>query len=735
MIATEQASVEAKPPTRIQDPMVVPSKVQSRHLERLAVVYIRQSTLQQVQEHRESTALQYALRSRAIAWGWSSDRVLVIDEDLGCSGASAEGRSGFQRLLAEVSLGHVGLVLGIEMSRLARSCRDWHQLLELCALFDTLLGDTDGLYDPRNYNDRLLLGLKGTLSEAELHVLRQRMNEGRLNKARRGELFNHAPMGYVRLPSGALAVDPDQQVQSVIRLFFEKFDQLGTLNALLRYLVRNQIRLPVRPFSGAERGQLQWHRPNRQTLRNLLHHPIYAGAYTWGRRPVDPRRKIPGRPSTGRKVATAEQCHILLKDRCPAYITWQQYEANRRRLAENRNRASTAAGEALIARGAPREGPSLLGGLLICGQCGQRMNVQYHGKRNLLRYACTRHYSSYAAPLCQGICGRVLDELIERLLLRVLEPASVELSLSAGADLQAEQRRLDQLWRQRLERTRHDSDRAARQYHATEPENRLVARELEKRWEQSLAQQRGVEEGYARFRREQPPQLSAADHAAVRMLSTNIPALWHSPQTPAVERQRIVRHLIERVVLTAPPEQEIADIRIHWAGGFVSHHQLVRPVARYQQLRDYDRLAQRITELRQSKHTSAQIAALLNAENWRPPKRRATFNAGMVRSLFYRRNRATARPAPYDLKPGEWWFGDLAHALQLPHPTLYSWMRRGWVNARRLDIGQGRWIVWADEQELDRLRRLRSCPRSWYCQPQAADLTRPKPWPQDSSKL
>lgn len=727
MIATERLASGPGLPAVIREPLVLPSKVQPRHLERLAVVYIRQSTLQQVQEHRESTALQYALRSRAIACGWSGERVLMIDEDLGCSGASAEGRSGFQRLLAEVSLGHVGMVLGIEMSRLARSCRDWHQLLELCALFDTLLGDADGLYDPRDYNDRLLLGLKGTLSEAELHVLRQRMHAGRLNKARRGELFNHPPMGYVRAAGGELAIDPDQQVQTVIRLIFAKFDQLRTLNALLRYLVRNQISLPVRPFSGASCGQLQWHRPNRQTLRNVLHHPIYAGAYTWGRRPIDPRRKIPGRPGTGRTVATAEQCQVLLKDRCPAYITWEQYQANCQRLAENRNLAS--------ARGAVREGPSLLSGLLVCGKCGQRLNVQYRGGSNSLRYACTRNHSSYADPLCQGICGRVLDELIARLVLKVLEPAAVELSLAAGADLTAEQHRLDQHWRQRLERSAYDADRAARQYHAAEPENRLVARELEKRWEQALADQRNVEEAYARFRREQPPQWTEADHAAVRQLSDDIPALWHSPQTTAAERQQIVRCLIDRVVLAAPQEQEIADVTVHWSGGLVSHHQLIRPVARYEQLRDFDRLSQRVTELRQSKHTSAQIADILNAEHWRPPKRRNTFNAGMVRSLFYRRNRAAARPVPYDLKPSEWWFGDLAHTLQLPHPTLYTWMRRGWVNARQLQSVQGRWIIWADDEELDRLRRLRKCPKTWHNQPQAADLTRPKPWPNDISKV
>lgn len=720
MIATNEAP-------RDHGSAVVPSKVRPRHLEQLAVVYVRQSTMQQVHEHRESTALQYALRSRAIAWGWNEQRVIVIDEDLGCSGASAEGRAGFQRLLAEVSLGHVGVVLGIEMSRLARSCKDWHQLLELCALFDTLLADTDGLYDPRNYNDRLLLGLKGTISEAELHVLRQRMNEGRLNKARRGELFNHPPMGYVRLSGGELGIDPDQQVQSVIRLIFEKFPELGTLNALLRYLVKNQIHLPVRPFGGAERGQLQWRRPSRQTLRNLLHHPIYAGAYTWGRRPVDPRCKVPGRPGTGRKVVDAEQSMILLKDRCPAFITWVQYEANRQRLADNRNLAWSP--------GAPREGPSLLGGLLTCGQCGQRMAVHYRGKRNKLRYACTRNYSSYASPLCQGISGRVLDELIAQLVLKVLEPASVELSLAASADIQAERKRLDEHWRQRVERAQYDSDRAARQYHATEPENRLVARELEKRWEQSLAQQRDVEEAHARFVHELPPQLTEADQASLRTLSTDIPTLWHSPQTTAIERQQIVRHLIEQVVLTAPSEQEVAEVRVRWSGGFVSNHQFIRPVARYEQLRDFDRLSQRIVELRQTKRTCGQIAQALNAEGWRPPKRRATFNAGMIRSIFYRRNRATARPVSYELEPNEWWFGDLAHKLQLPHPTLYTWMRRGWINAKQLQIGQGRWILWADAEEIDRLRRLRMCPKSWHNQPQAAELTRPKPWPIASSRV
>lgn len=700
--------------------LAMPSRVQPRHLERLAVIYVRQSTAQQVQDHRESTALQYALKDRAIAWGWSAERVLVIDQDLGQSGAHAEARAGFQQLLAEVGLDHVGLVLGIEMSRLARSCRDWHQLLELCALFGVLLGDTDGLYDPRGYNDRLLLGLKGTLSEAELHVLRQRMNEGRLNKARRAELFNHPPTGYIRDCCGGLIIDPDQQVQSVVKLLFEKFEQLGTLNALLRYLARNQIRLPIRVVGGSERGQLQWHAPNRQTLRNILRHPIYAGAYTWGRREIDARRKIPGRPATGRKVIEPEQCQVFLKDRCPAYITWTQYQQNRSRLEQNQNRAKS--------RGAPRDGSALLAGLLVCGQCGRRMVVQYGGG-DRLRYCCTRGMADYAQPLCQSLCGGVLDELIEKLVLGVLEPAALELSLAAATQMQQEQDRLERHWQQRLERCRHDAERARRQYQLAEPENRLVVRELEKGWEKALLEQRRLEEDYDRFRGRQPQTPGPAQRQEVLALAKDIPALWNAPQATAADRKIIVRHLVERVVVKAPSQRETVDVSVHWAGGYTSVHQLTRPVARYTQMRDYPQLANRIVELHALKRTSGQIAQTLNAEGWRPPKRRSTFNAGMVRQILHRRGASPPRPSSYVLKESEWWMGDLARKLEMPQTTLHRWMCRGWVNARKLESENGRWLLWADADELTRLRRLRASPRSWDCQPQAADLTRPKRWP------
>jgi DNA invertase Pin-like site-specific DNA recombinase len=304
--------------------LAVSSKIQPCHPDRLAVVYVRQSTIQQVTENRESTDRQYALVNRAIELGWSPDRILVIDEDQGKCGASAEDRLGFQRLLAEVSLDHVGLILGLEMSRLARSCKDWHQLLELCALFRTVLADQDGLYDPTDHNDRLLLGLTGIMSEAVLHLLRGRIRQGLLNKVRRGEVFLDPPVGYVRSPSGGFDLDPDEQVRAIVRLVFDQFGRLGTIRKVLRHLLAHDIRIGIRPHTGSDRGQLQWRLPTRDTVTNMLQHPIYTGYYCYGRRQTDPRRKKPGRRWSGRIVVPQEKYLALIPDRCPAYITRDQ---------------------------------------------------------------------------------------------------------------------------------------------------------------------------------------------------------------------------------------------------------------------------------------------------------------------------------------------------------------------------------------------------------------------------
>jgi DNA invertase Pin-like site-specific DNA recombinase len=399
-------------PRSLLDELGTP-KIQPGHRDRLAVVYVRQSTPQQVLNHQESTRLQYGLTRRAEALGWPSERIVVIDDDLGKSGASADGRVGFQRLVSEVSLDHVGLILGIEMSRLARSCKDWHQLLEICALFRTLIADLDGIYDPAQYNDRLLLGLKGTMSEAELHILKQRMDQGRLNKARRGELKFALPIGYVWTADGEIGFDPDEQVQEVIRLIFRKFAEMGTLGGLVRYLARNNIQLGVRIREGAGKGTLAWRRPNRMTLQNMLKHPLYAGAYAFGRRQGDPRRKRPGRPQSGRVVMERDNWHTLIPDHCPSYITWTDYDRNVARLQANRARATEM--------GAVRSGQALLAGLVICARCGCRLGVHYDdGPAGSYTYECVMKANNYGGARCQHVAGACLDAFVGQRVLAAL---------------------------------------------------------------------------------------------------------------------------------------------------------------------------------------------------------------------------------------------------------------------------------------------------------------------------
>lgn len=690
------------------DPDTEPSgKVRCEHLEHLAVVYVRQSTPQQVLDHQESTRLQYGLRRRAEALGWSPERVLVIDEDLGKSGTSTAGRTGFQRLVSEVSLGHVGLILGIEMSRLARSCADWYQLLELCALFQTLIADSDGVYDPAQYNDRLLLGLKGTMSEAELHILQQRLRQGRLSKARRGALAVPLPIGYVRRPAGEVVLDPDEQVQAVVRLIFRKFEDLGTLNAVLRYLVHHQIHLGVRLREGPSRGDLVWRRPNRMTLQNLLRNPLYAGAYAYGRRQTDPRRKQAGRPATGRVVQSAPQWFVLLHDQCPAYVSWEQYERNCARLQANRSRADAV--------GTVRTGSALLAGLIVCGRCGCRLRVQYGGRTHRPTYTCSMHHANYGTALCQSLAGPPLDQYVSTQVLAALAPAAMELSLAAAQHLERERTDVLRLWEQRRERAAYEVERAGRHYRALEPENRLVARQLARAWEETLIAQRQLEEDYHRFLRQQPHALSTAEEAALRQVAADIPALWHAPSTTVAEHKEIIRQVVEQVEVRIEGESEQVQVTIVWVGGNQTQGTLIRPVGRLDQLSTYLPLCERVRVLVGEGRSATAIAASLHAEGYRPPKQATCFDRGAVEDLIQRlglRPAAPRRHAVVSLDAEEWWLADLARALSMPRTTLENWIKRGWVQGCRQVLVQGRcqWVVWADQAEVDRLCRQRQRP-------------------------
>jgi DNA invertase Pin-like site-specific DNA recombinase len=681
-------------------------KIQREHRDRLAVVYVRQSTPQQVIDHTESTRLQYGLAQRAVELGWPADRVQVIDDDLGHSASGVHVRAGFQRLVSEVGLDHVGMVLGIEMSRLARSGREWHQLLELCSLSGTLLADPDGVYDPAEHNDRLLLGLKGTISEAELHLIKQRLWSGRISKARRGELAVPVPVGYLRRPDGTVELDPDEQVQSVVRLVFDLFDELATLNAVLRYFVDHGLQLGIRVRAGAARGELQWRRPSRIALQNMLRHPIYAGVYVYGRSKLDPRRRQEGRPFTGRVRRPREDWLVYLPDTLPAYIDITRHERNLARLEANRARSESM--------GALRDGPALLGGLIFCGRCGTRMTVRYQrGPQERMRpgYECSRAKADYGGPICQTLAGTCADRYVSDLLMTALAPAALEVSLHAAGQARQRREQVDRIWRQRLERAQYAVDRARRQYQLAEPENRLVVRELERNWENTLAEQRELTEEYDRFTATRPRTLTSEERERIRALASDIPAVWAATTTTDSERKQLLRHLVEKVSLTVVGDSERVTTQITWAGGHRTSGEFVRPVARLDQLSYFPRLAARARELAEAGHDAAAIAAALNSEGFRPPKRRERFGAEGIRHLLQdlgcvsRREQALRRSRPA-LGPDEWRLTDLARELGIPRITVYGWITQGRVTGRRAEDAHRSWILQADATELDRLRTL-----------------------------
>jgi len=577
-------------------------------------------------------------------------------------------------------------------------------------VFGTLLGDADGVYDPRDHNDRLLLGLKGTMSEAELHVLQGRLRCGQLNKARRGEYFSHAPIGYVR-NADSLELEPDEQARRVVQLIFDKFSELGSMSAVRHYLRENKILIGVRDHRGAERGKLQWRPVNQATLLGMLHHPIYTGAYVYGRRETNPKKVVPGKPGRGRRWASRTDWDVLLKDRLPAYITWEQWEKNQEKLWENsaRHRAG----------GAPR-GTSLLAGRIICGRCGKRMSICYSGQSKA-RFTCDMSRNHWGDRQCQSFNARPLHELMERLLFVALSPASIEVSLNAAGQIEAERERLASHYRQTVERARYQSELARGRYESVDHRNRLVAAELERRWEAALLDQRTAEESLGRFLQQQPLRLTAQETARIQSLTTDIPALWRARSTSGIERQKMLRALVEQVVVEVIGQSERVAVSIRWAGGFESEHEIRRAVGKFEQLESAGEIRSRIIALEQQGHTHEAVARQLNAEQFHSTSG-GPFTSPIVSQLC-RKFRAEGHWTKDVTAPSDHWkLGELAKELGIPPSTLNTWRRRGWVRA---DQDGGHWVLRADDKELQRLRQLADHDRIGL-QPTPSHLTTPK---------
>jgi recombinase len=548
------------------------------------------------------------------------------------------------------------------------------------------------------------------MSAAELHLLKQRLYQGCLSKARRGALTFALPSGSVWAAdgNGAIQFDPDEQAQAVVRLIFAQFEEQGTLGGLLRYLARHDIRLGVRVREGPGKGQLVGRRPNRATLQNLLKHPLSAGAYVYGRRQQDRRRHQPAHPRSGRVVMARSDWHALLPERCPAYLTWEQYERNQARLEANRARASSL--------GAVRQGEALLAGRVVGARCQVRLGVHYqqsHSRPIPFTYDCVHRRNHYGEALCQHVAGPCLDDFVTRHVLRALEPAALELSLAAAEQVEQERATLTQLWEQRRERAAYETERAARQYHAVEPENRLVARTLERAWEETLQAQQAqqaLEEEYHRFLQQHPRVLTSAERAAIRRLAADIPALWAAPTTTAADRKDIIRQVVERVDVEAQGTSEQVRVRITWAGGGQTAGMLVPPLARYRDRTDYARICARVQELTQSGWSLDAMARQLEADGFPPLRSGQRWSQVSVQTLRHQVGLGNTHRHGHSRAargPDEWWAREVAERLCVPRSSLFTWIQRGVVRARKEGDGMQRWIVWADAPELERLREYR----------------------------
>jgi DNA invertase Pin-like site-specific DNA recombinase len=680
--------------------------VTTAHRAKLAYIYVRQSTASQIQQNPESTELQYRLVDRALMLGWPPERVLVIDEDLGRSGASSDGRQGFQRLIAEIGLGKAGLVLSLDASRLARNNRDWHQLLELCSLFGVLLADGERLFDPGAYHDRLLLGLSGIMSEAELHQIRIRLHQGEQQKAARGELRLPLPAGLAEGADGQVILIPDAEVQARLTLVFAKFAEVRSTGAVARYLRRNSLMLPVRPLRGPAPHAVVWRPANRARVLHILKNPAYAGTYVYGRRCQDPGRRRPGARRCATVAVPPTRWAVCLQNAHPGYISWEAFMTNQQQLSDNGTRY------AANHPGLPRKGRALLQGIVLCGRCGRHMTLSYSGPHgDYPVYRCVADKMQCVGPGCQEVRALQVDAAVERLVLAALAPDQVALAVAALAELEQEAGLLERQWSLKRERARYEAERARRQYDAVEPENRLVARSLERAWEDKLRQQEQVEQDYERWRSEQPLSLNDADRAEILALGETLPRIWFATTTTAAERKRIVRLIVREVILDQKRDRGRVWLRIVWQTGAVTEHCLQRRVQSYDQYADLDRLRERICALNAAQKMDADIAAQLNREGFVSAQGRP-FSGPVIHLLRKQWHIPTVKINGSGVNPRRWPDGSYsiqgaAEALGVTPQTIFKWLRKRRLSGYQLARGQPWQIALTDDQIAQLKSRVR----------------------------
>jgi DNA invertase Pin-like site-specific DNA recombinase len=655
-------------------------KINADHLRRDAYLYVRQSTLRQVAENGESTQRQYALRDRAVAAGWPTERVHVIDCDLGKSGSSAIARDGFQELVSEVALAKAGIVMGLEVSRLARNSADWHRLIELCALTGTLILDEDGIYDPASFNDRLLLGLKGTMSEAELHILKARMRGGQLNKARRGELEIGPPVGLIYRPDGILDLDPDAQVQNALRLVFDTFERLGSATRTVKFFLDEGILFPRRLRKGPNKGDLLWAPPRHARILQILHNPRYAGAFVYGR---THSRHRPGGGVSQIKVPM-DDWQFVFPDHHRGYIDWDRFKANQVRLTDN------AQAYAIQRRSGPvREGSALLQGRVLCGLCGERMGVRYSQEHGQLvpTYMCQETTTRRGGKLCQSVPGKVVDPAIGALLVELMTPMTLEVSLAVQSEIEARSAETDAMRRQHIERTRYEAELARRRYMKVDPDNRLVADALEAEWNEKLRLHTDVVEDYERRGQEDVGALDAKMRRHILALAEQFPRIWADPRVDVRERKRILRLLVADVTLI---KAETITAHVRLSGGATRTLTLNRPLPIAQIRKFKPELVAEVDRLL-DKHCDREIAELLNhlgRKTWEGKP----FNLKKIACI----RSAYKLPSRHERlrRHGLLTTREIAQRFDVSETAVHRWGREGLITRRYTDsLSRGLWEI------------------------------------------
>ena len=651
--------------------MTMISKIADRHLSRQACIYVRQSTPAQVRSNQESTDRQYNLLNMAQSLGWKTEQIRVLDRDLGQSGATAAKRADFKTLVGDVAMGQIGAIFALEASRLARSNQDWHRLLELCAITGTLVIDEDGCYDPAEFNDSLVLGMKGTFAQAELHIIRARLHGGKLNKASRGELRFPLPVGFV-FEGDKIVLDPDREVQGAVRMLFDLFEREGTAYSTVRRFQELGLRFPRRAYGGAWDGKLLWGRLTHSRVLGILANPSYAGTYVFGRHQSSKQVGPSGDITTRSRPAPQEAWRVVIHDHHEGYIDWNRFIANRHRLSANRTNDESLSGPA-------REGLCLLQGILLCGDCGRRLTIRYRGNSGIYPvYQCLwKHREGIAPCACLSVSSIPLDKAVTDRLISAITPVTIELALAALTNLEERDREIGTQWRMRIERARYDADLAERRYEAVDPDNRLIAATLEKRWNEATQRLHDLEAELAAFERQVMRAVTAEQKRQILQLVGDFPRLWAASTTVPRDRKRIVRLLVRDITVTKGPEPRAVRLHIRWQGGATETLLVPLPQKRADATRYPPPFVERIRELAINHHDD-EIAALLRSEGCKSTITGKPIALGTIKWLRYKHRIQAPRPSEGTLNVRQ-----VCKKYGVSHWVVHYWISRGIVSAKQ----------------------------------------------------